>query len=379
MKILYVAQSFYPKVGGVENYIDSIATAMAKKGHEVFVFAPEYPSVKKHPKGFEIRNGYTIIRADFHEHLKRGILYHLRPINLMPSFLKALRLIRPDVVHFQYTNPFGVYLKFTKLKGIKCFATVHGNDILFYGNDWFARRILRFILIFMDGVFAVSDHSRQLLLEIGGKPDKVYTVYNGTDPKKFIPKPSKTILAFKNKKRILTVCRLVERKGVDVLIKAFNIVHQRVESDLYIVGDGPYRPELKSLVSKLNLTKDVHIMGKVPGDQLVNYYNSCDVFALMSRVIPEENEIEGFGISIVEAMACGKPVLGGASGGIPSAIKGDWGFVIDPLDYNKLAEKIIYLFENPEVAQKMGLKGRCAVERVYNWDAVADKLLGFYQ
>ncbi|WP_455392248.1 glycosyltransferase family 4 protein [[Eubacterium] cellulosolvens] len=374
MKILYVAQSFYPKVGGVENYIDSIASFMVKKGHEVYVLAPLYPGCEEHEKFHD----YDIIRLDFKENLKKGIFYHLRAINFLPSFLKALNQIRPDVVHFQYTNPFGILFLMVKLRGIKCFASAHGNDILFFKNDWFAKHLLKLIVNNMTGIFAVSDNSKDLLLSAGGKSDKIHVVYNGTDLNKFKPQSSANKKIDKTSKRVLTVCRVVERKGVDTLINAFNKVLKIKHAELYVVGEGPIRPRLEKLAKKLGIDANVHFTGKVSEKELLAHYNKCDVFVLVSRVLNKQNEVEGFGISIVEAMACGKPVIGSNVGGIPSAIKGDWGFLVDPLDENELAEKLLTLLKNPKKAKLMGEKGRKAVEKTYNWEVITNRFLKFY-
>ncbi len=375
MKILYVAQSFHPKVGGVENYIEGIATAMAKKGHEVFVLAPLYPNCKNREK----YNGFSIIRVDFFERLKKGIFYHLRALNFSRQFSKTLKKINPEVVHFQYTNPFGILFFQTKMRCIKCFASVHGNDILFFRGDWFARYLLKLILMGMNGTFAVSDNSKKLLIEAGGAANKIFPVYNGTDLNKFKPRRSLNEKQNKKKFRVLTVCRLVERKGVDILIKAFyKVQKENTNIELYIVGEGPMENKLKELVNKLGIDNHVIFTGKVTESELIKHYQLCDIFVMVSRVIERENEVEGFGISIVEAMACGKPVIGANTGGIPSAIKGDWGFLVDPLDVDILSEKILFLIQNPDNAKVMGDSARDAVIRIYNWDVITDKIMGYY-
>ena len=132
---------------------------MSKKGHEVAVIAPTYPGCNIE----EEYHNYKIIRLDFKEDLKIGILYHLRALNFLPAFANVLRKFGPEIVHFQYTNPFGVLFFISRIKGIKTFASAHGNDILFFSSDWFAKRILRVTLKNINGTFAVSDNSKQLL------------------------------------------------------------------------------------------------------------------------------------------------------------------------------------------------------------------------
>ena len=114
-------------------------------------------------------------------------------------------------------------------------------------------------------------------------------------------------------------------------------------------------------------------------DELSKYYRACDVFIMPSREIPERGDAEGFGIVYLEANACGKPVIGGRSGGVPSAIlDGVTGLLVNPLSTEEISGSLRKLLLNNELAKKLGANGRMRVEEELNWDIIANKIQQVY-
>jgi phosphatidylinositol alpha-1,6-mannosyltransferase len=383
MKILYVAPTFFPRVGGAENHIDSIASEMSRRGHEVMVLAPKYENTETESK----RNGYRIIRANFHEEKKRGILYYLRVMSFKPTFTKVLDEVSPDIVHFQFIPPFATLFPIVKFKGGKCFASAHGNEVLFMKKDWLGKHVLDKVIKNLDGVIAVSEYTNNLLSKklkmrkghcqancYNQKCNgRIHTVYNGVNPENFEPS-----YKFKGS-NILTICRLVERKGVDVLLKAYQVVLKKHKDlNLTIIGKGPDDQRLQNLAKELDVSDHVTFTGEIAQKELHKAYQKCDMFVMTSRSLEDKNEVEGFGITLVEAMASGKPVIAGKSGGMPSAVKPAWGYLVDPLDHLELAKKISYLLDHPNLGERMGRKGRTAVEEIYNWKNLCDCIERIY-
>src|SRR5699024_9441645 len=129
------------------------------------------------------------------------------------------------------------------------------------------------------------------------------------------------------------------------------------------------KKELQQLASNLGIAASIQFVGSVPHyhPDLIHYYNACDVFVHPSKT--EKFNVEGFGIVFLEANACGKPVIGTFSGGIPSAvIDGETGILVKEQDPKALAEAIIRLFDEPGLAAQMGSNGRQRVEHTANWD-----------
>ena len=170
---------------------------------------------------------------------------------------------------------------------------------------------------------------------------------------------------------------MAERKGHDIVLKALPLVLKSIPNLSYlIVGEGPYRTHLMELCRELKLDSVVTFIGFAYDEELVMYYNLCDVFVMPNReIFNSTDSVEGFGITFIEANACNKPVIGGRSGGAIEAVKdGVTGFLVDPQNENEVAEKIIFLLQDEELARKMGKDGRKRVEKDFSWENRANEL-----
>ena len=174
---------------------------------------------------------------------------------------------------------------------------------------------------------------------------------------------------------LLTVARLEWHKGIDTMMQALPAVRARHPGTRYVIaGVGDRRPQLEQLRESLGLGDAVRFLGAVPDDELPALYNAADLYVGASR--RHDLLAEGFGISLVEASACGLAVVGGRSGGVPDAVReGETGILVDPDDPAAVAAGVNELLANPERRKQLGLAGREAVETYYNWDRVAKDLL----
>lgn len=166
-------------------------------------------------------------------------------------------------------------------------------------------------------------------------------------------------LGLAGRKVILSIGRLVERKGFDTVIRALPQVLKTVPNACYVMaGGGEYSSELKKLRDQLGLQDHVVFAGSPDREAIPAYYRLCDVFVMPSRTL-SGSQCEGFGIVFLEAAASGRPAIGGLSGGIPDAIvDGVTGHLVDPTDVGALAERIISLLTDPELAKSMGQAAR---------------------
>ena len=172
-----------------------------------------------------------------------------------------------------------------------------------------------------------------------------------------------------DRRRLLTVARLVPYKGIDMVIRSLRHVINEIPDLIYLViGEGRDRERLETIVKDEGLDDYVKFLGRISDEETIHFYKICDVFLLVSRVIKGE-PVEGFGIAFLEANACGKPVIGGNSGGIPDAVlDGATGFLVDPNDTVMIAGKIIALLVNRDLAKQYGAFGRERVERYFDWE-----------
>ncbi|MDQ1247680.1 MAG: phosphatidyl-myo-inositol dimannoside synthase, partial [Actinomycetota bacterium] len=144
---------------------------------------------------------------------------------------------------------------------------------------------------------------------------------------------------------------------------------------LLIVGGGPHKATLTTMVEQLGLQADVVLTGTVPWEQLPAHYAAGDVFAMPCRTRNRGLDVEGLGIVYLEASATGLPVIAGDSGGAPDAVKqGETGYVVPGGEPAAVAERIVELLGDPERAREMGMAGRAWIEEFWGWDVISERL-----
>jgi glycosyltransferase involved in cell wall biosynthesis len=167
---------------------------------------------------------------------------------------------------------------------------------------------------------------------------------------------------------------------VDYLIRAFpSVLEKQSNARLLIVGSGPRKADLLSASERLRLRDKVIFQDAVSQEELVRYYSMADVFVLPS-VTTDKGETEGLGVVLLEAMACGVPVIGSAVGGIPDIIKdGETGLLVVEKNPKDLAEKICRLFTDGELSKKLSENGLRFVTRKFSWDVIAKEYAELYE
>jgi phosphatidylinositol alpha-1,6-mannosyltransferase len=207
--------------------------------------------------------------------------------------------------------------------------------------------------------------------------DKINVLHPGVDASLFVPSADddgfKQQMGWQGRKVIITVGRLQERKGQDMMIRATALLKQQFPEILYaIIGRGECLESLQSLTAELNINDHVQFLTEVTDPQMIQCYQQSDVFILPNRTIG--NDIEGFGMVLVEAQACGKPVIAGDSGGTKETmLLNESGFVIDCTDEQLISNTITKLLADPEYSQQMGNIGRKHVEAELDWQAHVQK------
>jgi phosphatidylinositol alpha-1,6-mannosyltransferase len=283
---------------------------------------------------------------------------------------KALNCIRSQKIKVilcghVYVAPVAYLIK--KLVGIPFCSWIYALEL----TDKKKMAFLDFILRSASCLIVISEFTKGLLSAYGFDSKKIEIIHPTVDAERFKPiyKDSKALKWFyervKGKKTILTVSRLdrlSRYKGIDNLIEALPRIKSKIPEILYvIVGSGNDKQYLEELARENGVSGNVFFMGDVSQELLPYIYNSVDIFVLISR---EEQYgdfygCEGFGIVLVEAQACGKPVIGGRSGGIPETMKeGVTGLLVNPNRLQKISEAVVSLISNGELSQKMGTAGR---------------------
>jgi phosphatidylinositol alpha-1,6-mannosyltransferase len=285
--------------------------------------------------------------------------------------------------HFGSTHLFGAVLA-KKILRIPYVILVHGSDLNAYlhGFTWIDRVFGKIVLKNAQEIIANSNATKKDISRHRYPLSQIYVVNPGTDTKKFIPRNNidnmKQELCGTDSKILLSVGRLIKRKGHDRIIKALSEVIKRIpDVFLVIVGKGPEETYLKTLARDMQLYDYVKFAGSVSEEQKISYYQSCDVFIMPSFEIrkADMNDYEGFGIVYAEANACGKPVIAGRSGGMQDAvIDGVTGLMVDPDNIGEISETIIRLLTDREYAKKLGENGRQRIEKELNWNMVGNRV-----
>jgi len=295
-----------------------------------------------------------------------------------PLVRRRLRQQRYDVVHFFFSLPTAALLPLLDLSGIPVVVSLRGSDVPGYDPHQSAvervhrvlRPLTRWIWRRADRVVAVCDSLGRQALET--LPGLHYTVIqNGVDLARFRPRAS--LRRGRGERiRCLAVSRLVERKGLDDLIRAFGLL-ERGRYELEIVGSGPAEPELRRLAAGLGLDGVVHFLGALDRNEVAARYREADVFTLASRE-------EAFGNAFAEALASGLPVVGSDVGGIPELVDhGLNGILVPPGDWESLAAAVRFLADRPDLRAEMGRRNRARAEANLSWERVTTRYLSTYQ
>lgn len=227
-----------------------------------------------------------------------------------------------------------------------------------------------------------ADLCRGLLkqLGIGTSLDRVRVVPLGTDPAFFRPGLDSAAVraryGIRRGRWMLSVARLVPYKGLDTgLLVLAELGRRYPDLGYLIVGSGEQLGDLRTMAARLGLQDRVYFLTAVSDQELPALYNLAEIYLGLTRAT--ELDVEGFGISLVEASACGLPVVAARTGGIPDAVReGETGVLVNPEDPRMIADAVAGLLDNRELARDLGMGGRRAVESYYNWKRVTSELVG---
>ncbi|HME18507.1 MAG TPA: glycosyltransferase family 4 protein, partial [Nitrososphaerales archaeon] len=267
-----------------------------------------------------------------------------------------------------------LYIVLGRLTGKKTGVSVFGKDFLASRPSRLFFVPLLLSLTLANHVMVNSLSTLRRLPPAFRKKAKV--LYPGIDPEELgtvQPRASDT-----DRRKVLFVGRLVRRKGLPELLRAFEIVSKSCpDARLAIVGDGPYRQELERLVAESPVRDRVELKGMLTGKPLFQEYASCDVFVMPSRATSVDTE--GFGMVFLEAAFFSRPAVGTRSGGIPEAVvDGETGLLVEQDDVSGLAQKIVTLLSDKALSQKLGQRARERVLSDYTWRKATRRFLDMY-
>ncbi len=303
-----------------------------------------------------------------------GRLAKIQYLKVLPTLRRKIKEFAPDVVHAHYISGYGTL-------GALCgfhplVVSVWGSDIFdFPQKSLFHRKLIEYNLRKADKILSTS--------KVMAKETQKYTEKDieitpfGIDMEQF--KPMEVDSLFDEDDIVIgTVKTLEEKYGIEYLIKAFKLVSDKYDNipiKLLIVGGGSLEAELKQLAKDLGIEDKTIFTGAVPFKDIPKYHNMLSVSVSVSV-----SNSESFGVAIIEASSCAKPVVVSDVGGLPEVVEdGTTGFVVPPRDEKETAKAIEKLILNKELRVKMGNNGRDRVRKLYNWDDNIEQMIDIYK
>ncbi len=260
---------------------------------------------------------------------------------------------------------------------------VYGSETVRFGDSGFLAFIMKKVLSSAELIIANSGFTRDEYVRFGADKEKLFIITPGVDTTLFRPeeKPAGLMKKYNlyGKTVLLTVARLDERKGQDMIIEAVYLLKKEYPDIAYvIVGKGREEERFQQMVQERELQDSVIFAGYVPDEELPDYYNLCDIFVLPNRETENtslKGDYEGFGTVFLEANACGKPVIGGMSGGVSDAIDdGVTGILVNPRSIEDVTSALENLLSDPHKRDQMGTAGRLRAEKDFDWKILTKKL-----
>lgn len=396
MRICLLCYRGNPYCGGQGVYIHYLSQALAARGHDVSILVgPPYPGPMPWARVRRIHNSHywgkrreflpqevplDIFRPlEFFEFASTRLGYFSEPLAFSLRAWRAFKKLHKeqpfDVIHDVETLGYGLLLM--RCEGLPTVATIHHplsldrESHLIKASSWLERyyNVVFFPLIMqslvarhMDAIITSSRAGmKEIIRTFRVRPFRTHIVYSGVDLETFSPDPE----VRRDDRRILFVGNAEDpRKGMKVLLEAMKLLPP--STHLVIVDEAePKKSYAPSLVRSLGLQNRVTFTGRVTVEELVEHYRQARVVVLPSK-------FEGFGLPVVEALACETPVVVTDAGSLPEVVGQDGGgLVVPPDDPVSLAQAIHRIIANPLLAQEMGKKGRRRVEALFSWSQTA--------
>ncbi|GAB4581817.1 MAG: glycosyltransferase family 4 protein [Anaerolineales bacterium] len=347
LRLVIPTLDFFPNRGGQQEYLFELAQRLTA-AYQVTILTPV---------------GGPLPPAS---RFSRVVLPSASPIRLW----QGIRALRPDILLLGHAHPrlllagwlWGKYGTFT-----------FGNDFLAAQKHWhtpFFNRLLRR----SRPLIAITRAMGARLQALGMSAPAI--VRPGTNPARFFPSPS-----FPPSPTLLTLSRLVPRKGIDTVLHTLPTLRKTFPTLNYLIGGkGPDRERLETLANDLGVAQAVKFLGFIPDEEVPALYRKATIFVMPSREDLQASSVEGFGIVFLEASACGLPVVASNSGGIAEAVReGETGLLVPPDDPSALAQALYHLLTDPGRCRRMGQAGRAWVEREMNWDRAGREMLEVLQ
>ncbi|MEE9394205.1 MAG: N-acetyl-alpha-D-glucosaminyl L-malate synthase BshA [Planctomycetota bacterium] len=367
---LRIGIACWPTFGGSGVVATEIGLALADQGHEIHFLAHEYPV---RLSGFRGNVFYHQVSVPDYPLFK----YPPYALALATKMAEVAENHHLDLIHAHYAIPHSVSAHLAKEMShrddLKIIATLHGTDITIVGNDTSYTRVTRFSIEKADGVTAVSKYLTAETHRIFDIERHIETIPNFIDLERFQMRscPEADSLRQAGETVLIHVSNFRPVKRVFLLVKAFAALAAERPARLLMVGDGPDRAAAEALATELGVQERVHFLGSQ--DAVETIIPCADIFVLPSR-------FESFGLSALEAMACGVPVIGARGGGLPEVVvEGETGWLFEADELDSLTTILVKAAADKEHLKVMGQAARRRAEEHFALQDIVPRYEKFYR
>lgn len=356
MKILLFSLDYLPSSGGIARMMSSIKDELIKKSFEVTVLTGQKSRVSKEQGVIRVKSLRVISE----------ILCLVKLVKITDHIILCARWYPEGLIAF--------------LGGKKYSVFTHSAELLPTGNvfyDFFREPLKTLVLKRAVRVISNSHFTNDL---VNSSKNKV-TIPLGVNPDQFYPvskEDSRKHFGITQRYVLLTVARIEEHKGHERVFKIIAKLPKEIRKDLVylIAGKGSFRETLAKKVEEYKIGANIDWLGFIPEENLNMLYSTADVFLLLSSEEKNLRKVEGFGLTLVEAQACGIPVIGSDQGGIPDAIKHcAGGFISNTDNLDEIVQHLTFLLSDSVYRDDQSAKARLMVCDYYNWNRYCNELI----
>lgn len=359
---------------------------LKSQGLDVEIFAPTFKGLASHQidgvKVNRFRYGFKSLENVTHDegapNKKRTLLFKLVVLSYLlcgaiATFWWCLRK-KVDVLHVHWPFPHALWaLLPQRILGVRILVMNHGAELALARNSQPIRRILSMLIKQADVCCANSSHTAAEVKKVSGR-DSVITPYGATVQAK-VDGPRQ-----QNEIPTLLFCgRLIQRKGIDTLLRALPGVLAQREVRLVITGEGDRKSEWEALSQQLGLQEQVNFAGFVSDEELAKLYQTSDLY-VHPAIFDDKGDTEGLGVVLIEALAHKMPVIASGVGGIVDVIKDEsTGLLVAEKDEPALTKAILRVLADNELANELGENGFQHVQTFFDWDRITEQVTDLYQ
>jgi glycosyltransferase involved in cell wall biosynthesis len=394
LKVLFVTSTF-PRSEDDDQvpWLLELALVLRDAGVDLEVLAPTYAGLKSHKI-----HGIPVHRYRYFTKKREVVTHEAGAMNnmvgrrdlMLPAFslvgagmAAAAKLCRSggyDVIHSHWPLPMGLPAQagaWTSKNTPRLVATFHGAEVALAKRKGHYQPVLRRLTRNLDAAVANSTSTAATVRELTGVEATIIPFGPPRGAVNLNRAPEETETAAEDELPVvLAVGRMIERKGFPVLVRAAKKLRDRAR--VVIVGGGEYEPVVRREIERNRVEDVVELAGRLSNEELSDLYGRCAVFCLPA-IVDSRGETEGLGVVLIEAMSHGKPVVASRLGGIVDAVEdGKNGLLVPPDDPGILADALLRVAEDRELAESLGEAGRERAKKLFSWESIAERHLKVY-